>query len=92
MLATHDPGAQYAGFVLAPPMRPRLIDAAELAAYARTVAPSRQLAGRAVVVVGREDEGAAAVAERLHALGVNAAWLRGGMGAWKAAGRVEEGS
>ncbi|MEO7276352.1 MAG: ABC transporter permease [Vicinamibacterales bacterium] len=28
LLVTHDPGAQYAGFVLAPPMRPRLIDAA----------------------------------------------------------------
>lgn len=28
VLVTHDPGAQYAGFVLAPPMRPRLIDAA----------------------------------------------------------------
>ena len=28
VLVTHDPGAQYAGFVLAPPMRPRLIDTA----------------------------------------------------------------
>ena len=27
LLVTHDPGAQYAGFVLAPPMRPRLVDA-----------------------------------------------------------------
>jgi len=91
-VADIDPTSEIVGVHGARPRGARLIDAAELAAYARTVAPSRQLAGRAVVVVGREDEGAAAVAERLHALGVNAAWLRGGMGAWKAAGRVEEGS
>ncbi len=87
-----DPTAEVVGVHGARPRGARLIDVAELAAYARTVAPSRHLAGRAVVVVGVEDEAAAAVAERLAALGVDAGWLRGGMGAWKAAGRAEEGS
>lgn len=81
-----DPAAVLVGMSEARPRGARLLAPAGIGAFARGAV------GRAVVVVGVEDEGAAAVAERLAALGVDAGWLVGGVGAWEAAGRALFGS
>lgn len=63
----------------------RRLGPAQVGTYARSVP-----AGRPVVVVGADDERAAAVAERLAALGVDAGWLVGGWDAWNGAERAVE--
>ncbi|MES2643182.1 MAG: hypothetical protein V4850_27105 [Myxococcota bacterium] len=65
------------------PVGAPLLVGAQIGTFARSAAP-----GRPVVVVGVDDEAAAAVSERLSALGIDAGWLFGGVGAWKAAGRA----
>jgi hypothetical protein len=82
-IADLDPAALIVGTSGVRPVGAPLLVGDQIGTFARSAAP-----GRPVVVVGVDDEAAAAVAERLSALGIDAGWLFGGVGAWKAAGRA----
>ncbi|MDP2307852.1 MAG: hypothetical protein Q8P18_17635 [Pseudomonadota bacterium] len=88
-----DPAAELVSTSSVRPVGARLLAPAAIGAFARSrLAGSRfagsRVGGPPVVVVGVEDEAAAAVAERLSALGVDAGWLIGGVQAWEGAGRA----
>lgn len=78
-----DPAAEIVATSEVRPVGVRLLAPASIGAFARG-----RIGVRPVVVVGADDEAAAAVAERLSALGVDAGWLIGGVQAWNAAGRA----